>query len=173
MSVRQAAEMVAAAEGAVTAAQATHQTAQGEADRRQGRLDALQGELSAIAARRQAGDEADSDAARVHLLKLDLEGLAPLVNQAMQAAQVARQAVDEANNRLSIAQGELTRAMVNEQAEALEKRLHEMEALLCKGISQLAQLKGQANPRFIAVPSHVYQISAALAHFAVHGRIPG
>ena len=173
MSVRQAAEIVAAAEGAVAAAQATHQTAQGEADRRQGRLDALQFELSAIAERRQGGAAEDSDAARVHLLKLDIEGLAPLVNQATQAAQVARQAVDEAHNWLSVAQGELTRATFNEQAEALENRLHEIEALLCQGIGQLVRLKRQANPRFVAVASQVYQLAAPLDRFAKYGQLPG
>ncbi|MFZ1641577.1 MAG: hypothetical protein WAV07_09115 [Candidatus Contendobacter sp.] len=89
------------------------------------------------------------------------------------AAHTTQQEVDDAHNRLSVAQGELTRAMVNEQAEALEKRLHEMEALLCKGISQLVQLKRQANPRFVAVASQVYQLAAPLDRFAKYGQIPG
>lgn len=171
MSVAHLSQQVAAAEACLAEAERQHQTAHAEAERHQARLNALQHELDSIADRRREGDKEDSDASRVTLLKLDIAQLESLGTLAQAEDARALQGVIEARDRLATANQELNRVWAQEQAEALESRLRQIEEVFGRGLAELAKLKKRANPRFVAAPAHVYALGDALRRYQ-QGVIP-
>lgn len=172
MSVNQLAVQVAAAEVCLAEAERQHAAAHAEAERRAARLATLHNELNAIAERRQAGDKEDADGPRVALLKLDAEQLEPLVNIAQNEAKTAMQAILDARARLAHAHQQLDRETAQQQAEALESRLRQIEESFTRGLAELAKLKKRTNPALVIAPAHVYPIGDALRRYATQSVIP-
>jgi len=171
MSISQFAAQVAAAEQVLAEAERHHNETKAEAERRQTRLADLKAELHSIAERRREGDREDADAGRVVLLRLDIDGIEPLARIAQAEAQTTLQAVLDARDRLAKSNQELGTAWAQEQAEALEARLRQIEETFARGIAELAKLKKRANPMFVAAPAHVFPLCPALRGYQ-QGVIP-
>ena len=134
----------AAAESALTNATAAVDKANTELSALQARLAEKQQALALIQQRRLDGGELDEDGPMVHLLKLDIAGLEPLVASAQARAQSACDALQAAQQQVQRCQQALERAQAYEAAQALESRLRELESLLLSGIAELHVLKKAA-----------------------------
>ena len=134
----------AAAESALAAASNTAEKTALELNALQSRLAEKQQALNMIAQRRIDSGELDEDAPMVHLLKLDIAGLEPLVASARDRQQAACEASQAAQMAVQQAQVALERAQAYEAAQALESRLRELETLLLSGIAELHVLKKAA-----------------------------
>ena len=172
MSVNQLAVQIAAAEQILAEAERQHAAAQQEAERRAARLAVLQSELASIAERRQAGDKEDADGPRVQLLRLDIGQLEPLANIAQNEAKTALQGVLDARAALAHAQQQLERETAQQQAEALEQRLRQIESVLVAGIAELARLKRRIDPRLTIAPTTVYPLGDPLRRYATQSVMP-
>lgn len=172
MSTSQMAAQVAAAEQILAEAERQHAEARAEHERRAARLAVLQSELASIAERRQAGDKEDADGPRVALLKLDIAQLSPLVNIAKAEAATALQGVLDARAALAHAQQQLERETAQQQAEALENRLRQIETVLVNGIAELAKLKRRIDPRLSIAPTTVYPLGDPLRRYATQSVMP-
>ena len=134
----------AAAESALTNATATVDKANTELSALQARLAEKNQSLNMIGQRRIDGGGSDEDAPMVHLLKLDIAGLEPLVASARDRQQAACDAQQQAQIAVQHSQIALERAQAYEAAQALESRLRELETLLLSGIAELHVLKKAA-----------------------------
>ena len=134
----------AAAESALAAANTAAEKATTELSGLQSRLLEKNQSLNMIQQRRIDGGGSNEDAPMVHLLKLDIAGLEPLVASAQARQQAAAEAQQHCQQQVQHAQIALERAQAYEAATALEARLRELESLLLSGIAELHILKKAA-----------------------------
>lgn len=132
---------------------------QGQA-RVQARLDAVGAERGEIAARRVRGDAHADDAARVALLALDAEALAPLLERAKDATAAARTAQEAAARELAEARTALTQAEAAGVAAALAAHALALGGLLGETVAQHGA--AAAGVGFTGVPA----VRAALVQVA-------
>ena len=134
----------AAAQSALSAATNIAEKTALELSALQSRLTEKQQSLAMIQQRRIDGGGSNEDAPIVHLLKLDIAGLEPLVAAAQTRQQSAVEAQQQAQQQVQHCQQALERAQAHEAAQALEARLRELESLLLSGIAELRTLKKAA-----------------------------
>ena len=134
----------AAAESALAAANTAAEKATTELSGLQSRLLEKNQSLNMIQQRRIDGGELDEDGPMVHLLKLDIAGLEPLVASAQARQQAACEALQHCQQQVQQCQVALERATALEAATALENKLRELEGLLLSGIAELHILKKKA-----------------------------
>lgn len=168
---------IASAQAALDEATAAHQTAQEKEQRIKARLKALADERAAIqkARERDESDEATDEkhAARLALITADCERLNELLIPASEAARLAAQAVAVASERVKQAHAEHARHVAQQDAQALERRLRELETLFCRGLAELGRLKREAGGgRDILHGAQIFQPAAALTRFIVGGQVP-
>lgn len=167
---------IATAQAALDEATAAHQTAQEKEQKIKARLKALGDERTAIQKARERGD-ADADdekaGARLALIAADTERLGELLVPAAEATRQAGQAVAVATERVKAARQEHDRHVAQQDAQALEARLRELEKLLLRGIAQLAELKRASAPRTVHLgASEIYKTGDGLVRFVVQGVVP-
>ena len=159
----------AAAESALTNATATVDKANTELSALQARLAEKQQSLNLIGQRRLDGGELDEDGPMVHLLKLDIAGLEPLVAGARDRQQAACEALQHCQQQVQQAQVALERAQAYEAATALESRLRELESLLLSGIAELHILKKAATGSIHIHGQTLYNFSQKTRRFIQTG----
>lgn len=150
-----------------------------DADRKEAtikaRLAVLTETRNAITDRRETGDERDDDPDRFALLTADADRLTELLPPARDAARHAAGTVQTAAHRLAEANQHQKQHIAEAQAAALEARLHELEALMMRGITELARLKREAagpeRGRMLTA-SEIFRPGAALQKLAQFGVIP-
>ena len=159
----------AAAESALTNATAAVDKANTELSALQARLAEKQQALALIQQRRLDGGELDEDGPMVHLLKLDIAGLEPLVASAQARAQSACDALQAAQQQVQRCQQALERAQAYEAAQALESRLRELESLLLSGIAELHVLKKAATGSIHIHGQTLFNFSQQMRRFIATG----
>lgn len=167
---------IATAQDLLDKATEQHREAQAHEEKIKGRIAALATERSAILKTREriTTDQDDEKAgARLALIGADMERLNELLSPAAEATRAAGQAVAVATERVKQADAEHERHVAGLAAEALEKRLRELEKMLLRGIAEVATLKRAAAPRTVhLVASDVFKASDGLVRFIVQGVIP-
>ena len=159
----------AAAESALSAASNTAEKANADLTALQSRLSEKQQSLAMIQQRRLDGGGSDEDAPMVHLLKLDIAGLEPLVAGAQARAQSACEAQQAAQQQVQRCQQALERAQAQEAAQALESRLRELETLLLSGIAELHILKKRASGSIHVHGPTLFNFSQQMRRFIATG----
>ena len=160
---------LAAAQNTLTTATATVDKANTELSTLQSRLAEKQQALSMVAQRRVDGGELDTDAPVVHLLKLDISGLEPLVATAQTRQQAACEALQHCQQQVQQCQVALERATALEAATALENKLRELEGLLLSGIAELHILKKKATGSIHVHGPTLYDFSQKTRRFIATG----
>ena len=168
---------IATAQAALDAATEQHQQAEAKAQKIKARLKALADERAAIqkARERDESDEATDEktGARLALITADSERLNELLIPASEAARLAAQAVAVATERVKAAHAEHARHVAQQDAQALESRLRELETLFCRGLAELGRLKREAGGgRDVLHGAQIFQPAAALTRFIVGGQVP-
>ena len=159
----------AAAEHAFNAANIAVGKTSAELSALQARLAEKNQSLALIQQRRLDGGELDEDGPRVHLLKLDIAGLEPLVAGARDRQQAAVEALQQAQMAVQHCQQALERAQALEAAQALESRLRELETLLLSGISELHTLKKAATGSIHIHGPSLFNFSQPMRRFVATG----
>ena len=159
----------AAAESALTNATATVDKANTELSALQARLAEKQQSLNLIGQRRLDGGGSDEDGPMVHLLKLDIAGLEPLVAGARDRQQAACDALQHCQQQVQRCQQALERAQAYEAAAALESRLRELETLLLSGIAELHVLKKTATGSIHIHGPTLFNFSQSMRRFLQTG----
>ena len=159
----------AAAESALTNATATVDKATTELNALQSRLAEKNQSLNMIGQRRIDGGGSDEDAPMVHLLKLDIAGLEPLVASAKDRQQAACEALQHCQQQVQHCQQALERATALEAAQALESRLRELETLLLSGIAELHVLKKAATGSIHIHGQTLFNFSQPMRRFIATG----
>ena len=159
----------AAAESALSAASNTAEKANVDLSALQSRLSEKQQALSMIQQRRLDGGGSDEDAPMVHLLKLDIAGLEPLVAAAQARHQSAVEGQQQAQMAVQHCQQALERAQAQEAAQALESRLRELETLLLSGIAELHVLKKTATGSIHVHGQTLFNFSQQMRRFISTG----
>jgi len=160
---------LAAAESALATANTAAEKTALELNALQSRLSEKQQALNMIQQRRIDGGELDEDAPMVHLLKLDIAGLEPLVASARDRQQAACEAQQAAQQQVQQCQQALERAQAQEAAQALEARLRELEALLMSGIAELLILKKAATGSIHVHGPTLFNFSQSMRRFIATG----
>ena len=160
---------LAAAEHAFNAANAAVEKANADLSVLQARLAEKNQSLNMIGQRRLDGGELDEDGPMVHLLKLDIAGLEPLVASAQARAQSACEALQHCQQQVQQCQIALERATALEAAAALESRLRELESLLLSGIAELHVLKKKATGSLHVHGQTLYDFSQKTRRFIQTG----
>ena len=105
----------------------------------------------------------------VHLLKLDIAGLEPLVAGARDRQQAACDALQHCQQQVQRCQQALERAQAYEAAAALESRLRELETLLLSGIAELHVLKKTATGSIHIHGPTLFNFSQSMRRFLQTG----
>lgn len=165
---------IATAQAALDSATAAHQTAQQKQQKIKARLKALADERAAIQKARESDDADDEKTgARLALITADTERLNELLVAASDAARQAGQAVAVATEKVKQARAEHARHVAGQDAQALERRLRELETLFVRGLAELGRLKREAGGgRDILHGAQIFQPAAALTRFIVGGQVP-
>ena len=135
----------------------------------QSRLTEKQQALAMIQQRRIDGGELENDAPTIHLLQLDISGLEPLVASAQTRQQSAVEAQQQAQMAVQQAQIALERATALDAAQALERRLRELETLMMNGIAELHILKKTATGSIHVHGPSLYNFSQPMRQFIATG----
>ena len=160
---------LAAAQNELAAATNTAEKANADLTALQSRLSEKQQSLALIQQRRLDGGGSDEDAPMVHLLKLDIAGLEPLVAGAQARQQAACEAQQQAQIAVQHSQVALERATAQEAATALESRLRELETLLLSGIAELHVLKKAATGSIYIHGPTLFNFSQQMRRFVATG----
>ena len=168
---------IASAQAQLDAATEQHQQAEAKAQKIKARLKALADERAAIQKARERDDADDATdekhAQRLALITADAERLNELLVAASAATKQAAQAVATASARVKQAHAEAARHVAGQDAQALERRLRELETLFCRGLAELGRLKREAGGgRDILHGAQIFQPAAALTRFIVGGQVP-
>ena len=159
----------AAAESALGAATNTAEKATAELSALQSRLSEKNQSLALIQQRRIDGGELESDGPTIHLLALDIAGLEPLVAGARDRQQAACEALQHCQQQVQQAQIALERATALDAAQALERRLRELETLMMNGIAELHILKKTATGSIHVHGPSLYNFSQPMRQFIATG----
>ena len=160
---------LAAAQNELAAASNTAKKANADLTALQSRLSEKNQALAMIQQRRLDGGELDEDAPMVHLLKLDIAGLEPLVASAKDRQQAACEALQHCQQQVQHCQQALERATALEAAQALESRLRELETLLLSGIAELHVLKKAATGSIHIHGQTLFNFSQPMRRFIANG----
>lgn len=165
---------IASAQAQLDAATEQHQQAEAKAQKIKARIKALSDERAAIQKARESDDADDEKTgARLALITADTERLNELLVAASEAARQAAQAVATATERVKAARAEHARHVAGQDAQALERRLRELETLFVRGLAELGRLKREAGGgRDILHGAQIFQPAAALTRFIVGGQVP-
>lgn len=168
---------IATAQAQLDAATEQHQQAEAKAQKIKARLKALGDERAAIQKARERDDADDATdekhAQRLALITADCERLNELLIPASEAARQAGQAVAAASERVKQAHAEHARHVAAQDAQALERRLRELETLFVRGLAELGRLKREAGGgRDVLHGAQIFQPAAALMRFIVGGQVP-
>lgn len=166
---------VANAQARLDEAAELHRDAQAREQRIQGRIAALATERASIMKSRDSAADQDDEktGSRLALITADLERLGELLAPASEATRAANQAVAVATEKVKQAHAEHARHVAQQDAQALECRLRELEKMLLRGIAQLAELKRASAPRTVhLVASEVFKVSDELVRLVVQGVVP-
>lgn len=109
-----------------------------------GRVGALEQERAAIGQRRAAGQHEEGDGGRLELMRLDLEGLQPLVAEADAAVASARRKFDAAEGLATSARQQLARVEAEAQLTALVEHAQRLDALMLATIEHITITAAQA-----------------------------
>ena len=159
----------AAAQNELATANTAVEKANTELSALQARLAEKQQSLNLIGQRRLDGGELDEDGPMVHLLKLDIAGLEPLVAGARDRQQAACDALQHCQQQVQRCQQALERAQAYEAAAALESRLRELETLLLSGIAELHVLKKTATGSIHIHGPTLFNFSQSMRRFLQTG----
>ena len=159
----------AAAQNELATATTAAEKANADLSALQARLSEKQQSLAMIQQRRLDGGGSNEDAPMVHLLKLDIAGLEPLVAGAQARQQSASTALQAAQQQVQHSQVALERATALEAAQALESRLRELETLMMQGIAELHLLKKTATGSIHVHGQSLYNFSQPMRRFISTG----
>lgn len=129
--------------------------------------------LAEIQQRRLAGTESETDEPRIAALQLDIDGLAPLLATAERNLVDAEKRATIAQAAVSQADAAWVQACAHSDAIAVEQRIREIDATMCRAIRRLYALKCAAQGRPAMSATGVYRLSEQLDRFARLGVIPG
>lgn len=143
-AITAAAASLATATARLDTAKAALAAAEKSAAAVRARVAALEAERATIGQRRAAGQHEGGDGGRLELIRLDVEGLQPLVAEAEAAVADARRQFDAAEGLATGARQHLARAEAEAQLTALVEHVQKLDSLMVATIEQIAITAAQA-----------------------------